>query len=222
MEKLLSFLKPYLRPGLQRRRALMTIFGVTTGGLSVGLFKQSMFGVDPFQCLCSGLDNVIPIDFGTLYVIINAVLLLLVLALDKHYIGLGTLINLFLLGYVVEFSENAIYALMGDPSMALCIIYLIVGMVVLCLASALYFTADLGVSTYDAIALYLASKKIAPFRFIRIATDLCCVGIGFVFGYKPGVGTLLSAFFMGPLISWFNDHVAKPLLYGKNKTTADA
>lgn len=216
MNKLLSFFKPYLQPGLERRRALMTVFGVTTGGLSVGLFKQSAFGVDPFQCLCNGLDNVIPISFGTLYVIINAVLLLVVLLTDRHYIGLGTFINLFLLGYVVEFSENAIYALMGEPTMALRIVYLVVGMVVLCLASALYFTADLGVSTYDAIALYLVSKKIAPFRFIRIATDLCCVAVGFALGYVPGIGTILSAFFMGPLISWFNVRVAQPLLHGAN------
>jgi len=219
MEKLLALLKPYFRPGMERRRALMTIFGVTTGGLSVGLFKQSAFGVDPFQCLCSGLNNVIPIDFGTLYVIINAVLLLVVFLLDRHYISLGTFINLFLLGYVVQFSENALFALFGAPSMALRIVYLVVGMVVLCLASSLYFTADLGVSTYDAIALYLAAKKIAPFRFIRIFTDLCCVGVGFLFGCVPGIGTILSAFFMGPLISWFNGKVAQPLLY-KGRTGA--
>lgn len=215
MEKLLAFLKPYFKPGLERRRALMTIFGVTTGGLSVGFFKQSAFGVDPFQCLCAGLDNVIPIDFGTLYVIINAVLLLAVFLMDRHYIGLGTFINLFLLGYVVDFSDHMIYTLVGEPGMALRVIYLIIGLVVMCLASALYFTADMGVSTYDAIALYLASKKIAPFRFIRIATDLCCVGIGFAFGYVPGVGTILSAFCMGPLISWFNVKVAQPMLHGK-------
>ena len=217
MEKWTNFLKPYLKPGLERRRALMTIFGVTTGGLSVGLFKQSAFGVDPFQCLCNGLHNVVPLDFGTLYVIINAVLLLLVFLLDKHYISLGTFINLFLLGYVVDFSEKTIYAVMGEPGMALRIAYLVIGMVVLCLASALYFTADLGVSTYDAIALYLAARKIAPFRLIRIVTDLCCVGIGFAFGYVPGIGTILSAFFMGPLIAWFNVKVAQPLLYGKGK-----
>lgn len=215
MEKLLDFLKPYFKPGLERRRALMTIFGVTTGGLSVGFFKQSAFGVDPFQCLCAGLDNVIPIDFGTLYVIINAVLLLAVLLMNRHYIGLGTFINLFLLGYVVDFSDHMIYMLVGEPGMVLRVIYLIIGLGVMCLASALYFTADMGVSTYDAIALYLASKKIAPFRFIRIATDLCCVGIGFAFGYVPGVGTLLSAFCMGPLISWFNVKVAQPMLNGK-------
>ncbi len=220
MDKLLALLKPYFRPGLERRRALMTIFGVTIGGVSVGLFKQSAFGVDPFQCLCNGLNNVVPLDFGTLYVIINAVLLLVVFLLDRHYISLGTLINLFLLGYVVDFSEKAIFALMGEPGMALRIAYLVIGMVVLCLASSLYFTADLGVSTYDAIALYLAAKKVGPFRLIRIATDLCCVGIGFALGYVPGIGTILSAFFMGPLISWFNGKVARPLLYRGMTTEA--
>ena len=213
MSRLLAFFKPYFRPGMERRRALMTVFGVLTGGLSVGLFKESNFGVDPFQCLCAGLDLKIPIDFGTLYLIINAVLLLVVFVLDRHYISLGTFINLFLLGYVVQFSQNTLHAVFGDPSMALRIAYLVVGMVVLCLASSLYFTADLGVSTYDAIALFLASKKIAPFRFIRIFTDLCCVGIGWVLGCVPGVGTLLSAFFMGPLISWFNKTVAQPMLH---------
>lgn len=217
MEKLLSFLKTYLQPGMDRRRALMSIFGVTTGGLSVGFFKQSAFGVDPFQCLCAGLDNVIPIDFGTLYVIINAVLLLAVFLMDRHYIGLGTFINLFLLGYVVEFSNNLLFSLVGEPGMVLRVIYLIIGLVVMCLASALYITADMGVSTYDAIALFLAAKKVGPFRLIRIITDLCCVGVGFIFGYVPGIGTILSAFCMGPLIAWFNVKVAQPLLHKGEK-----
>ena len=220
MKKLLALLQSYLQPGMQRRRALMTVVGVTVGGLSVGLFKQSAFGVDPFQCLCAGLDKAIPIDFGTLYVIINAVLLLLVFVFDKHYIGLGTVINLFLVGYVAQFSEWAIHSLMGDPSMVLRIVYLAAGLVIMCLASALYFTADLGVSTYDAVALYLASRKIAPFRFIRIFTDLCCVGVGFAFGYVPGIGTILTAFCMGPLISWFNVKVAQPLLNAGEKAEA--
>ena len=67
----------------------------------------------------------------------------------------------------------------------------------------------------------LAEKKIAPFRFIRIATDLICVAVGWLFGYLPGVGTVLTAFCMGPLISVFNEKIAKPMLYGKEKT-ADA
>ena len=216
MSGLISYFHRVAKPGRERRRLLMTIFGVCCSGISVGFFKQANFGIDPFQTLCTGLHNVIPIDYGTLYVIINAVLLGLVFVLDRHYISLGTFVNLFLIGYVVDFSNHLIYAVMGDPSMALRIFYIILAMLILCISSAMYFTADMGVSTYDAIPLYLASKKIAPFRVIRICTDLICVGVGFAFGCMPGVGTILTALCMGPLVSFFNEKLAKPLLEGKN------
>ena len=54
---------------------MMSIFGVVICGLSVGMFKHAAFGVDPFQALMSGLDAVIPVRFGTLYVIVNLLLL---------------------------------------------------------------------------------------------------------------------------------------------------
>ena len=50
------------------KRILMSVFGVALCGISVGMFKFAALGVDPFQSLMSGLDAVIPIRFGTLYV----------------------------------------------------------------------------------------------------------------------------------------------------------
>ena len=58
------------------KRIIMSISGVVLCGMSVGMFKHAAFGVDPFQALMSGLDAVIPIRFGTLYVIVNILLLL--------------------------------------------------------------------------------------------------------------------------------------------------
>ena len=44
---------------------------------------------------------------------------------------------------------------------------------------AFYFTADLGVSTYDAVALIISENwKVGPFKYCRIACDLACVVIG--------------------------------------------
>ena len=88
------------------KRIIMSISGVVLCGMSVGMFKHAAFGVDPFQALMSGLDAVIPIRFGTLYVIVIILLLLFPLLMDRHKIGLATFINLFLLGYVVEFSQS--------------------------------------------------------------------------------------------------------------------
>ena len=198
----------YFKPGQPRRRLMMTFLGVLTCALSVGMFKQAGFGTDPFQCLCNGLDRVIPIDFGTLYMLINLALLAVVFFMDRHYIGIATFINLFLMGYIIDFSEHTLMRLIPHPSMAVRVVYIIVAIVVMCVGSSLYFTANLGVSTYDSIALHLADIKIAPFRFIRITTDLICVALGFAMGYVPGVGTIITALFMGPLISYFNRTIA--------------
>ena len=82
---------------MKTKRILMSVLGVIVGGISVGFFKLAAFGVDPFQSFMSGMEKLIPIDFGTLYVIVNACLLLFALVFDKHYINIATMVNLFLL-----------------------------------------------------------------------------------------------------------------------------
>lgn len=202
----------------QVKRILMTVLGVSVCGFSVGFFSYSDFGMDPFQVLAHGLWNLTPISFGLFYIILNAIMLVVIFFTNKRKIGLGTVINLFLIGYISEFSEFLLRKFQQEPTMLVRIVALTIAVIVMCFASAIYFTADLGVSTYDAIALTIderTSDKI-QFRFIRIATDLICVIVGVIFGAKAGVGTIITAFFMGPLIAFFNRTVAIPMLYGKN------
>jgi len=202
----------------------MSVLGVLVGGISVGFFKLAACGVDPNQSFMSGVDQLFALDFGTLYIIVNALLLLFALVFDRHYIGLATFINLFLLGYVVQFSYDTLLALFPGASLGLRLMCFLGGFTVLCLSASLYITADLGVSTYDAVALILANTwKVGKFKYIRIATDMVCVVLGVVLfllgggtaGDIPafvGLGTLLTAFFMGPLIDFFNRKVSQPLL----------
>ena len=203
---------------LLSRRVLLALAGMALAGVSLGFFKRAMFGVDPYQCFVNGLANVIPIRFGTLYMLVNAVQLAVVFFLDRHYIGISTFINLFLLGYMAEFSEAALLRIFGEPSMALRVAFLLVGVVVTCIAAALYYTADLGVSTYDAIPLHIADGKpkvlgrVLPFRAVRIISDLICVGVGLALGAPVGLGTVITALFMGPLITFFRRTLSDPLL----------
>ena len=69
------------------KRIILSVMGVLVGGISVGIFKLAAFGVDPFQSLMSGLDELIPIPFGTLYVIVNLLLLSFSLIVDRSKIG---------------------------------------------------------------------------------------------------------------------------------------
>lgn len=208
----------------QKKRIFMSLFGVLVSGVCVGFMKVAAFGVDPFQVLVAGLDRTIPIQFGTLYVLINVVLLLFSLVADRHNIGLATFINLFLLGYVVDFTRNTLSALFPAPGMVLRVAFMIFGIVALCIGSALYMTADLGVSTYDAVAIVMSRKwKWGQFKYVRICTDLVCVLLGGLLIYlgsgsfgeivaSIGVGTIVTAFFMGPLIEFFNEKIARPML----------
>ncbi|MBE6932311.1 MAG: hypothetical protein E7464_02885 [Ruminococcaceae bacterium] len=210
------------------RRILMSLCGVIVCAVSVGVFKIAALGVDPFQSLMSGLSELIPISFGTLYVIVNLLLLTFSLLTDRSKIGLATFINLFLLGYITEFTYNSLQQLLPDPSMVVRAVCLLIGIVVICFGSALYMTANLGVSTYDAVAIVLSEKwKLGKFQYCRIAADLVCVilGVGcfLLAGGKAldiptiaGIGTIITAFFMGPLIEFFNVKVARPWL---NKET---
>ncbi len=215
------------KPDHLYKRIAMSAIGVIICGVSVGMFKHASLGVDPFQSLMSGLDAVIPISFGTLYVLVNLVLLLFALLLDRRKIGLATLINLFLLGYIAQFSQGVCARLLPEPSLPVRLGLLSVAIVIMCLASAFYFTANLGVSTYDAVALIWSEKQTRiPFPICRIITDLICVvagvalcvlagfTLGQIFG-EVGIGTIITAFFMGPLIELFNKTVARPFLYGR-------
>ena len=209
------------------KRILMSVLGVLLGGISVGFFKLAAFGVDPFQSFMAGIDQLIPIDFGTLYVIVNVCLLVFALVFDRHYIGIATAVNLFLLGYVVQFTYALLQGLCPEPNMFIRIASLVFSFFILCFASSVYMTADMGVSTYDAIALVMAYKwKIWEFKYIRIITDLICVILGIVLfmvgggQWKDvpafvGVGTILTAFFMGPLIDFFNRKVTVKMLTEK-------
>lgn len=216
------------------RRVLMSLCGVVVCAVAVGFFKMAALGVDPFQSLMSGLDKLIPIPFGTLYVIVNVILLAFSLAFNRHKIGIATFINLFLLGYITQFTLETLQGWIPAPGIPLRILFLLVGIVVICIGSALYMTADLGVSTYDAVAITMAEKwKWGKFQYIRIATDVVCVllgtGVFLLGGGEPGqvpeivgIGTIITAFFMGPLIEFFNVHIARPLLAGDKKDAASA
>ncbi len=200
----------------------MTLFGVLVCAFSVGLFSHSGLGVDPFQVFAQSLGKLVEgwtgLSYGTFYMILNLLMLAGVFFWNRRMIGLGTVMNVFLVGYVADFSKELMERLFPDPALPVRLALLAVGMAVMCFASAFYFTGDLGVSTYDAVALTIAEKTEQKyFKYIRIATDLVCVGTGWALGGadKIGIGTIITALFMGPLISFFRRTVSEPIRYGK-------
>ena len=205
-------------------RIILSILGVTLAGVSVGFLKLAALGVDPFQAMMAGLNAVIPISFGTLYAIAGILLLLFCFLVDRHYVGLASVITLALQGYVIDFSKNVLFSVFPDAGLGVRAVSFLIGIVLLCFATAVYFTADLGVSAYDAIALIITNTwKKGKFKFNRILTDCVCVLLGSATFLAAGnsltallsvvgIGTVITAFCMGPLVAFFQHAITDPLL----------
>lgn len=200
---------------IKTKRIIMSLAGVSLLGVCVALLRKAELGTDPFTVLVTGLTETTGFPYYMVYIMINVILLIVVLLIRRKYVGIATILNLFLVGIIADATESLFEGWFIVNTWVGQALTLFGALAVLCFASSLYITADLGVSTYDAMALIVNDKKILPFRFARILTDLLCVGIGFLMGGVVGVGTLLTAFFMGPVIHFLNGHVTQKWLAGK-------
>jgi uncharacterized membrane protein YczE len=196
------------------KRILASVIGVMLCAVSVALMRKAGLGTDPFTAFVTGIANLFHTTYGKLYPLITGIFLVFTFFLDKHYIGLATLINLICIGPAADAVLTVLNRFFPSDGYLSKGIFLAVGLLLMCFSASLYFTADLGVSAYDAMALIAADKKIAPFRFCRIGTDFICVTVGFFCGANIGVGTVLTAFCMGPVIHLFNVKVSEPMILG--------
>ena len=202
------------------KRILMMLIGNVILGTGAGMLRAADFGVDPYQCFVLGIDKALKLGYGTTFVIVNAVFLVLMLILARKMLNVGTLVNMFFLGYIIDFSYSMCMKISSSPSFFVRVVYFIVSILLITFSSAVIYTADMGVSTYDWIALKTAEvQKKVSFKWCRVGTDLICVIIGLVFSIIPGIGTIVTAFLLGPLVSFFRTYCSEPFLYGRNKET---
>jgi uncharacterized membrane protein YczE len=144
-------------------------------------------------------------------------MILIVLFLDRSKIGLGTVAAIVLTGYVSDLSVFLCSAILleGTSLFALRIGMMIAGILLVAIGSGLYFNTHVGVSPYDGIGLIITNKLGNQnwYRWVRIGTDIICVTLGFFMGNIPGVGTIIMAFFTGPLFAFFRSRI---LVWGRS------
>ncbi len=199
------------------KRVGMAFAGVALCGVTVGFFRITELGSDPFTVSTLGWARLFGTSYGTVYPFWTGLLLLIALLLDRSRLGVATLINLFGTGFIGDATYNFFVRFPFLHTWPGRVGLMLVTLALLCVASSLYFTADLGVSGYDAQAQMISKFRKWPFRLCRIGTDLACVLFGFACGLRGeviNVGTVVTALCMGPVVQFFIDHFSEPLLAG--------
>lgn len=200
---------------LSQKRIMGMLFGNLLLGMAIGVLRIAELGTDPFATMNLGVSSTLGLSFGFYSVLFNLLLFVFLFINSRELIGLGTFINMFLLGYTADFIVYFFQTMdVGEIGLEIRFILLFVGVFISSTGLSLYVTANLGVSPYDALPLMMQemTNNRIPFGIARLIVDATAVLIGFFFGAVVGVGTLVVAFSLGPLVSVFNKYWFEPIL----------
>ena len=196
------------------RRILVMLFGIFIMGLGIALFKQSSTGNGPSTAMGIAIGEVLGIDFSIIIIIMNCLFFVAEALFARNLIGIGTFANWLLVGpFASGFVRVFNHYIGSDLSIIPRIGLMILGVLVLSLANALYQSADVGIAPYDSLSIIIFKRFCIPYFWARIITDSICVIITYFFGGILGIGTIICAFGLGPFISFFSKNVANPILH---------
>nr|WP_319489425.1 DUF6198 family protein [uncultured Caproiciproducens sp.] len=192
------------------KRMAMVCVGTFIMGFAVSLSIYAGLGTDPCTCMNTGLSHIFGMSFGMWQLIMNIIVLFFTFFFARSKIGFGTIVNMVAIGFLVDFFRELLFPFLPqNPTLPLRILFMLCGVVILAFTAALYMYPSLGVSPYDSIGFMLVNCFHIQYRWGRIGYDVFSVVLGWLFGGVVGVGTVITAFCMGPLIKFFGDLIRK-------------
>lgn len=188
-----------LAAGRLFRRIVQLIVGLALFGVSMAMMLRAGLGVMPWDVLHQGLERHLPFTFGQIVIGVGAVVLLLWIPL-KQWPGLGTILNALLIGL---FADLALKWIEQPATLWGGVALMIGGLIANGLAGALYIGVHLGTGPRDGISIALHRITGKSVRLMRTLIEILVVIIGWSLGGVVGVGTVLYALAVGPLLQLF-------------------
>lgn len=178
------------------QRAVRLLAGLLVFGVSLALLIKADLGLDPWDVLAQGVSRRTGLSIGTVVIVVSVLLLLAWIPLRQR-VGIGTLANALMVGVVID---AALGVLPAPGGTVLRIGYLVVAVIGSGIGSGLYIGAGWGPGARDGLMTGLAEKGV-PLSVARGAIELTALLIGWVLGGSVGIGTIVFALAIGPLVA---------------------
>lgn len=188
-----------LRAGRLWRRLPQLVIGLWLYGFAMALFIRSGLGLDPWDVFHAGLQRLLGWSFGTVVIVVGFAVLLLWIPLGQRP-GLGTVANAVVIGIATDVTLSLVPAAV-DPLLAWGL--LLGGLVINGLAGGLYIGSQLGTGPRDGLMTGLSRRTGWSLRLVRTGLELSVLAIGWLLGGTVGIGTVLYALAIGPLVQFF-------------------
>ena len=181
-----------------RRRMPRLLFGLALFGVGIAMLVIADLGLAPWEVLHQGISERTGIPIGTVGIITGLCVLFLWIPLRERP-GVGTIANVLLIGIVIDLT------LWIAPDAAGSVwaqwVLLLGGTLVIAIGSGLYIGAGLGPGPRDGLMTGLGHRGV-PVGLARAVIELGVLGIGWMMGGTVGIGTVVFAFGVGPLVGW--------------------
>lgn len=180
------------------RRFAQLMAGLAVYGFGIGIMVRSELGLNPWQVFHQGVSLRTGLTMGMVTILTGGLVLLGWIPLGER-IGAGTLLNVLTIGPVLDLT---LWLVPETTDLALRIAYLLLGTVLVGLATGLYVGAGLGPGPRDGIMTGLARRGWS-LRRARTVIEVTVLAVGWILGGTVGVGTVVFALAIGPLVHVF-------------------
>lgn len=184
------------------RRIRQVLLGLPLFGIALALSVEASLGVNPWTVFHGGVAERTPLTIGTATVLTGLVLLL-VFPFAREPMGLGTLLNVAIIGFVID---GALWAIPDLTSMPLRVLALLAAPALIGLGSGLYIGAGLGPGPRDGLMTALERRGL-PVWLARTIIEFTALLVGWLLGGDVGVGTV----WMAGSVGWFVDFFLRRL-----------
>lgn len=196
-------------------RLILVVIAVILMGFALSWLLLVDLGTDPCTLLNKSISAHLGMSIGNWQAIFNTILLIFVILFGGRNLGFGTLANMFLVGYSIDFF-SWIWAKILPPdlftSMGVRIAVLIPALILFILAAAFYMDIDMGTAPYDAVSFIISTHlPNVSFRVIRIVYDFVVTALAVLLGGKLGIVTVLMVVTLGPVIEWLGNILKRHL-----------
>lgn len=176
------------------KRFIKMTLGQVLYSLAITITIQANIGFCPWDVFHSGIANLFGVTIGNAITIISVVLF--VVALFKKWpIGIGTIMNVFVCGTLVDVFRGIIPAVHGwIPGIAM----FVLGIIVLAFATYCYIEPAYGTSVRDSLFVFISKKLNIATAKARIVLEVSLVVLGLLMGGSAGLGSVLSCIITGP------------------------
>lgn len=192
-----------LRAGRLFRRLAQLAVGLALYGVTLGMMIRATLGNAPWDVLHQGMAFHLPLTIGQAVIAMSLVVLLLWIPL-RELPGLGTIANSFAVGLAADATLSVLHT---PPSLWARGLLMVGGVVLNALATALYIGSQFGPGPRDGLMTGLHRRTGVSLRLVRTALEVTVVAIGWLLGGVVGIGTVLYAVAIGPLVQvllpWF-------------------